>query len=94
VELYHWTNARGLAEILREGLIRTTWPRETSDAIPNRVVWLTSRRDPNQGWSLNKDLSAYIRVDVPRLEVVPWSAYAKELLTAIGIPKALRHLPP
>jgi hypothetical protein len=74
VELHHWTNAQGLVGILREGLIRTTWPNQTSDAIPNRVVWLTTRRDSDQGWSLNKDLCAYIPVNVPDREVVPWSA--------------------
>ena len=60
-------------------MIRTTWPTETSDAIPDRVVWLTTRTDSDQGWKFNDGICAYVIVEVPDEEVVPWSEFRQEL---------------
>jgi hypothetical protein len=75
----HWTNGPGLEGILADRLIRPTWPSLTSAAIPCRVVWLTTRTDTNQGWSVRKDLCAYVTVAVPDDEIVPWNKYRQEL---------------
>ena len=77
--LYHLSDANGLRRILTDGVIRATWPRQTSEAIATRVVWLTSRLDADQGWNVNKNISGYIEVVVPDSELVPWSAYRSEL---------------
>jgi hypothetical protein len=77
--LYHLSDADGLRGILTDDVIRATWPRQTSEAIASRVVWLTSRRDADQGWNVNKNISGYIEVTVPDSELIPWSAYRSEL---------------
>jgi hypothetical protein len=79
MRLNHWTNAAGLAGIRADGLIRPTWPRELSLAIPRRVVWLTTRTGADQGWSTRKGLCAYVAADLPDDEVVPWNTYRQEL---------------
>jgi hypothetical protein len=90
--LYHWTGAEGLEGIRAHRAIRATWPTDTSEAIPARVVWLTSREDTDQGWSVNRGLCAYVIVDLPDFEVVPWSAYRCELPvgTAHGLETSAR----
>ena len=77
--LCHLSDANSLRRILTDGVIRATWPRQTSEAIATRVVWLTSRPDADQGWNVNKNTSGYIEVAVPDPELVPWSAYRLEL---------------
>ncbi len=79
VRLNHWTNATGLEGIQADGLIRATWPNETSDAIPDHVVWLTTRTDSDQGCKFNEGLCAYVVVEVPDEEVVAWSSYRVEV---------------
>ena len=79
MRLNHWTNGSGLAGIQADGLIRATWPTEVSESIPHRVVWLTTRTDSDQGWTFNEGLSAYVVVEVPDDDVVPWSSYRGEL---------------
>jgi hypothetical protein len=83
MRLNHWTNASGLEGVLRDRLIRATWPTETSVAIPDRVVWLTTRTDSDQGWKFNESLCAYLIVEVPDEEVVAWSQYRQELPWAV-----------
>jgi hypothetical protein len=77
--LYHLSDAQGLSGILTEGVIRATWPRETSEEIGTRVVWLTTRLDSDQGWNVNRDVCGHIEVSVPESDVVPWSVYRSEL---------------
>jgi hypothetical protein len=93
VQLSHWTSASGLEGIRADRLIRQTWPAETSTAIPRRVVWLTTRTDADQGWSVNKGLCAYVLVEVPDDEVVPWFFYRQELPTgtASGLETSARR---
>lgn len=79
MRLNHWTDASGLEGIQADGLIRATWPPETSEAIPGRVVWLTDRADLDQGWNVRKDLCAYLAVEIPPADVVLWSQYREEL---------------
>jgi len=79
MRLFHWTGSEGLEGIRADGAIKATWPRKISEAIPSRVVWLTTRADTDQGWSVGKDLCGNVLVDVPDLEVVPWPAYRMEL---------------
>lgn len=79
LRLLHWTTSDGLWGILQDHLIRRTWPEAVSEAIPSRVVWLTNRRDVDQGWNAHKDLCAYIEVDLPPSEVSPWSDYRSAL---------------
>ena len=77
--LYHLSDAEGLTRIQTQGVIRATWPKETDQAITNRVVWLTSRTDTDQGWNVHKNVCGYIKVSVPDADVIPWSAYRSEL---------------
>jgi hypothetical protein len=74
VELHHLTTAKGLAGAEAVGAIEPTWPTETSEAFPTRVVWLTSEPDPErQGWSggAGRDpLTARITVDIH--DAIPW----------------------
>jgi hypothetical protein len=79
MRLNHWTNTAGLAGIRADRLIRATWPGQLSLAIPERVVWLTTRTDAGQGWSIRKGLCAYVAVDLPDDDVVPWKTYRQEL---------------
>jgi len=93
MRLNHWTNATGLEGIRADGLIRATWPTETSVAIPDRVVWLTTRTDSDQGWKFNDGLCAYVVVEVPDGELVPWSTYRAELPpgTVSGLETSVRR---
>jgi len=78
--LYHLTTAIGLAGICNDGVIRRTWPAELSEALPYRVVWLTSEESSKRrGWKEGVPMGARITVDVPDEDVYPWSEWKRRV---------------
>ena len=51
MKLYHFTSVRHVKEILKSGVIQTTYSDIQSDGAGPAVVWLTSNPKPKQGWT-------------------------------------------
>ena len=51
MKLYHFTSVRHMKEILKNGVLRTTYSDIQPDGAGPAVVWLTSNPNAKQGWT-------------------------------------------
>ena len=86
MKLYHFTSVRHVKEILRSGVIRTTYSDIQPDGAGPGVVWLTSNPEPKQGWTesevpnfLYEKYGIRITVEVPEKEAHRYSEWSLKM---------------
>jgi len=86
LRLYHFTSVRHVKEILKSGVIRTTYSDIQPDGAGPAVVWLTSNPKPKQGWTesevpnfLYEKYGIRITVEVPEKEAHQYPEWSRKM---------------
>jgi len=86
LKLYHFTSVRHAKEILRSGVIRTTYSDIQPDGSGPAVVWLTSNPKPKQEWARSEvpnflfaKYGIRITVDIPEKEAHRYSEWSRKM---------------
>ena len=86
MRLYHFTSVRHVKEILKNGVIRTTYSDIRPDGAGPAVVWLTSNSKPKQEWTegevpnfLFEKYGMRITVEMPEKEAHRYAEWSRKM---------------